>query len=74
VSSLLAAGNAYSLAKRLLQGTTTCAIQKSAGKGGIFLEWSYDMDIQTWYSRTVIDMIIGSKIVPVFYYSLVIRR
>jgi hypothetical protein len=35
---------------------------------------SSDMDIRAWYSRTAIDMIFGSKVVPVVYYSLVIRR
>jgi hypothetical protein len=33
-----------------------------------------DMDIRAWYSRTAIDMIFGSKVVPVVYYNLVIRR
>jgi hypothetical protein len=33
-----------------------------------------DMDIQAWYTRTTIDMMIKSKVVPVFYHSLVIRK
>ena len=33
-----------------------------------------DMDIQAWYTRTAIDMMIKSKVVPVFYHSLVIRK
>jgi hypothetical protein len=33
-----------------------------------------DMDIQAWYTSTTIDMMIKSKVVPVFYHSLVIRK
>jgi hypothetical protein len=33
-----------------------------------------DEDIQAWYTRTAIDTIFGSKVVPVVNYNLVIRR
>jgi hypothetical protein len=33
-----------------------------------------DMDIQAWYTRIAIDMIIRSKVAPVYYYSLVTRK
>jgi hypothetical protein len=33
-----------------------------------------DEDIQAWYTRTAIDMMIESKVVPVCYHNLVIRK
>ena len=41
--------------------------------GNLFLIMN-DMDIQAWYTRTATDTRIKSKVVPVVYYNLVIRR